>query len=70
VGQHLTRDLAQAFQGLKQACDGGVGDACLELGAVFETGDGIARDQQRALALYKQACAAGKDQACAKVKYR
>ena len=70
MGQHLPKDVAQGVQRIQAACDASVGDACLELGVMYDNAEGVARDRQRALAYYKQGCTAGQEQACAKARYR
>jgi TPR repeat protein len=47
-----------------------VGDACYELGMLFENADGVPRDLARAAALFKKGCDAGQQQACGRVRYR
>jgi TPR repeat protein len=47
-----------------------VGDACFELGTLYESASGVPRDLARAAALFKQGCDAGQKQACGRAKFR
>jgi TPR repeat protein len=70
MGQFLPKDVAQGLQRMQTACDASVGDACFEIGVMYDNAEGVARDRQRALAYYKQGCTGGSEQACAKARYR
>jgi len=63
-----TRDVAQAAKYNKQACDGGIGPACHEVGLLYETGITVPRDPAKALAFFQQACAAKHEPACEKAR--
>lgn len=49
----------------QQACNDGDPDACHEVGAMFESGQGVERDPMRASIYYERACNGGAMQACA-----
>lgn len=46
------------------ACEGGNASSCYELGAMYDTGDGVERDAARGAALYRKACDRGVADAC------
>ena len=44
------------MQRMQTARDASVGDACFEIGVMYDNAEGVARDRQRALAYYKRGC--------------
>ncbi len=57
--------LEEARRLYARTCDGGIVDACLGLGRLYETGGGGAVDLDQAARLYRRACAATNDrEAC------
>ena len=71
-GQYLTRDVAAARRRRSSGpATAGVGDACYELGVLYENGGGRAARPARARPRSSRRDAtAGQQQACARVKYR
>jgi TPR repeat protein len=59
----VAKDEAGAAALFERACDGNKAEACATLGAVYETGEGVAK-KTRALAFYQKACRTGLKKAC------
>jgi hypothetical protein len=55
----VPKDVAGAVSGLTSACTGGLATACVNLGALQESGHGVGRDRSVAKLSYEKACAAG-----------
>jgi TPR repeat protein len=53
-----------ALEPCERACNGGAGEACDNLGDMYEEGYGVAQDRSRAALLRKRACALGDRDAC------
>jgi TPR repeat protein len=47
---------SEAFPYLQKACERGNSESCLDLGFLFDTGQGVAKDNARAFALYSKSC--------------
>ena len=52
----------------EQACDGGYATACVNLGIVHETGQGVAVDRSVARGFYQRGCEAGVREGCTSVE--
>jgi hypothetical protein len=63
-------DYATAAQLLTGVCANGTGTpaACVQLGDLYRTGQGVAADPSRAAQLYQQACKAGDENGCSNYK--
>ncbi len=61
---HRENNPQKSLTHYQRACDLHDGDACLDLGILFATGDGVALDQATSYKLFLKACDLGKGQAC------
>jgi len=52
---------------MTQACSGGAGDACFELGSMYESAEGVPRDIQPLGGLLQAGLHGGQQQSCVKV---
>lgn len=56
LGRGLSKDLARAAELFKQACDGGLAEACERLGHMYRAGSGVTKNPSAALHLDQRAC--------------
>jgi TPR repeat protein len=73
LGHGVPKDTTRAAGLFSMACDHDLMNACTQLGALLNDGDGIPKDKERALALQVKACLAkeGADaSACTFIGYR
>lgn len=59
VSCHRRGDYACAVRNFAGACKAGVGDACFNLGIMFENGQGVGKDLDQALSFYERSCKMG-----------
>jgi hypothetical protein len=57
-------DYAKALDQFNKACDAGSAISCVNLGYMYENGQGVAKDDSRAAALYSEGCDAGNALGC------
>jgi TPR repeat protein len=48
----------------EKSCNGRFVDACLNLGFIYEAGDGVAKDYKKAKKLYQKACELNSKEGC------
>lgn len=56
---YAMKQYAAALPGSRKACDGGNLSACVQLGKMYQFGQGVGPDNAQALALYRTACDGG-----------
>jgi TPR repeat protein len=64
AGYDVLAEPSLAREPCEKACQGGVGEACDNLGDMYQQGLGVARDEARARELRKRACELGDADAC------
>jgi TPR repeat protein len=65
LGRGLQQSWERAAPLYERACDGGVMDACKNLGGMYMIGVGVPHDEERSRALFRRACDGGEQEACA-----
>lgn len=68
TGQGVEKDLEQAYEYEKIACDHSVADGCLLIATMYEDGLGRLKNRSKALHYYKSACDLGSDEGCMSYK--
>lgn len=64
----IPRDVPQALKLLERGCGADDTFGCYNLGAIYETGDGVPLDKARAATYYRRACDHGDQEACERMK--
>src|ERR1044071_8033486 len=52
---------------LQKSCDGGKLQGCVDLGALYVHGNGVAKDEAKAAALFQKACDGNEMRGCAEL---
>lgn len=60
-------DYVKAAEAFERSCTGGNAQGCLELGALYEQGVGVAQNPYKASSLYAQACREGEAKGCSRM---